>query len=86
MVKSINPATGEVIAEFKPMLESQVDEVIVKAKKAQKAWQKQPKSYRIEVLKSMKTVFEGSILVVVEELTSFLDWMLSCKQTMCQTL
>ncbi len=58
MIKSINPANETIIAEFKPTLEHQIDELITKAKKAQKDWQTKPKTERIKTIRDVKGIFE----------------------------
>ncbi|GBD04073.1 Putative succinate-semialdehyde dehydrogenase [NADP(+)] 2 [bacterium HR19] len=42
ILRSINPATGEILGEFKNMGEEEVKEAVKKAKKAQKDWGKIP--------------------------------------------
>lgn len=53
MMQSINPATGELIAEFDLHTEAEVDAILSGASKAQRAWRRVPAGERVRLLTAM---------------------------------
>jgi acyl-CoA reductase-like NAD-dependent aldehyde dehydrogenase len=57
-IRSINPATGEIIKEFESATKAEVHDSVKKARIAQKGWAKLDKKKRIEIILKLKEVLE----------------------------
>jgi acyl-CoA reductase-like NAD-dependent aldehyde dehydrogenase len=58
LIASVNPATGEVLREFEPTTEEEVQAVVKRARAAQPAWQGLGISRRLEILRRFQTLLQ----------------------------
>jgi succinate-semialdehyde dehydrogenase/glutarate-semialdehyde dehydrogenase len=66
MVVSTNPATGEVLAELACATAEQVQAAVLRARRAQPAWQATPIAKRVEILRQFQTLLRDSATEVAQ--------------------
>lgn len=57
--KTLNPTTGEILAEVEAISQEALDRAIFKASKAQQIWQKTPVTKRVHPLKTLEKILLG---------------------------
>jgi len=58
-IASVNPATGEVLAEFEPVTEQQVRAAVARARKAQPSWNEMGVERRARILGNFQKLLQG---------------------------